>query len=115
MMNHLTKAALVLLILFSLGMLALVILRTDGMASARLAVEAVSGWLLVSRIVVVALVWWFWNPIVQWLFSDREHRARSEANITVYKAQRTKFVLGFIAIELIVVQNIVGAIFSGVL
>ncbi len=114
-MNSLRKAALVLLILFSMGLLALVILRTDGIASARLAVEAVSGWLLVFRLVVVALVWWFWNPIVEWLFSDKEHRARSEANIAVYKAQRTKFVLGFIAIELIVVQNIIGTIFSGVL
>ena len=55
MMDSLRKAALVLLILFSLGLLALVILRTDGMASARLAVEAVSGWLLVFRLVVGAL------------------------------------------------------------
>lgn len=114
-MDRLLKAALVLLILFSLGLLVLVILRTDGMASARLAVEAVSGWLLVFRLVVVALLWWFWNPMVEWLFSDKERTSRSEANIAVYKAQRPKFVLGFIAIELIVVQNVIGAIFSGML
>lgn len=114
-MSSLRKAALVLFILFLLGLLSLVILRTDGMASARLAVEAVSGWLLVFRIVVVVLFWWFWNPIVEWLLSDNERASRSKVNIAVYKAQRTKFVLGFIVIELVVVQNMIGAIFSGVL
>lgn len=114
-MNSLLKAALVLLILFSVGLFALVILRTDGVAAARVAVEAVSGWLLVFRILVVALLWWFWDTIMEWLFSDKHPSPQRKAAIAVYKAQRTKFVLGFIIIELIVVQNVIGAVFSGVL
>ncbi len=114
-MNSLRKAALLLLIFFSMGFLLLVVLGVDGVASARLAIDEVSGSLLVFRLIVVAIVWWFWNPMVEWLFSDNRHTARSEANIAAYKAQRTNFLLGFLAIEIFVVQNVIGAVLSGVL
>lgn len=62
--------------------------------------------LMVLRLTVIGLVWVYWAHICRWLYQDREAPRD-------YLMKRRHFFLGvFLAIELLLIQNVLGRLWN---
>ncbi len=64
------------------------------------AVERISLWLMFARLTLIALAWWYWNPIVDWIY-----KGANRTGVAPLKAKRHFLALFFIVFELVVVQK----------
>ncbi len=71
--------------------------------STKESLESISVWLMLIRLFMIALVWYFWNQIVDWYYSERSQEAAD-----YLKGRRATFTLLFLVIELLLVQNVLG-------
>ena len=90
------------------GLLVLSLLRGGSVSEASDSVNTISGLLFSASVLFGGLVWWFWNPIIVWLMTDKEGQRGSAEAIKVYQAQRNRFAVLLITIEIVLVQNVFG-------
>lgn len=90
-----------------LGIIVMKFMTVDDTQRASDAVNAMKIDLMLVRWVVIAAMWWVWNPLVKWLctYSDGE---RNDKAVAVYQSQRTKVLLLLIVVEVFVAQNAFG-------
>lgn len=69
--------------------------------------ESYRYWLLGFRLLLLAAVWWYWDAVLGWYFGDKNPR-----RLAVLQSRRN-FYIGFLVLaELILGQNIIGAILT---
>lgn len=68
--------------------------------------DSLSWLFLIVRILFGLTVWWFWNPVLDWLMTDKNGHRGSEEIINVYQSQRNRFAVLLIVIEIVLVQNV---------
>lgn len=108
-MKALFKALLLLvgvLLLCSI-VLVFVLPNHENIASAKERLESISVILMLIRLNVIALAWWFWNLIVDWYYGGGSPIAAEHL-----KSRRTTFILLFVVIELLLVQNVLGELWQ---
>ena len=79
----------------------------EGIENARRTLDRVSIWLMAIRLIAMAVVWYFWDDLVDWFYKDGGNDAAR-----YLKARRTNVVLLFVVIELLLVQNVIGELWQ---
>lgn len=104
-----TRSATKLVVLFAAVLLLIAIGATlllpnlDAVASARAGLDRYSVLLMSVRLMVIGLLWFFWMPLMQWLYKSSALKA-----LVYMRSRRNYFALVFIAVELLLIQNVVG-------
>lgn len=100
-----TKFALffvAVLLLIAIGA-TLLLPNLDAVASARAGLDRYSVLLMSVRLMVIGWLWFFWMPLMQWLYKSSAPKASA-----YMQSRRNYFALVFIAVELLLIQNVVG-------
>ncbi len=75
----------------------------SSITSAKKSLESISAWLMLIRLTIIGVVWYYWNRIVDWYYKEHSQEAAD-----YLKGRRTTFTLLFLVIELLLVQNVLG-------
>lgn len=91
-----------LMFLVIMGM-SYVIPRHETLALAREGLEDVGWALMCARLTIIGLCWLYWVPFFEWYY-----KAQSPKTLAYIKSRRNTFAVLFLAIELVLVQNLFG-------
>ena len=99
-------------LLFFIAVLLLVVLSAalllpnlDALASARAGFDRYSVLLMVVRLSVIGLLWFYWVPLMNWLYRNSAPKA-----LEYMQSRRNYFAIVFLAIELLLIQNVLGGL-----
>ena len=99
-------------LLFFIAVLLLVVLAAtlllpnlDAVASARAGLDRYSMLLMVVRLSVIGLLWLYWVPLMSWLYRNSAPKA-----LDYIQSRRNYFAIAFLAIELLLIQNVLGGL-----
>ena len=107
--RHRLRNALKYIALFIVASILVVLLASmilpnhDSIAAAREGLSRYSLVLMSIRLSAIGLLWLYWHPLMRWLYKDRAPKA-----LVHMQSRRNYFVLVFVAVELLLIQNIVG-------
>lgn len=94
-------------LLFATFMVVVILPNHDGLASAKERLENISLLLMIVRSIAIGTLWYFWDRLVDWYFKDGSQLAADHL-----KSRRTTFILLFVVIELLLVQNVLGELWQ---
>lgn len=77
--------------------------NTDALLGVQATLSSYALILMMVRLSVFAVIWWFWNELCEWVYRDRSAEA-----MQYMKGRRHFFLALFVAIELLLIQNVVG-------
>jgi hypothetical protein len=92
-------------------MLTVVFPRREAIADARQSLDSIGNWLLLVRLTLMATVWWYWDTIFEWYFNDTDNASHREA-LAMIKTKRHTIIGLFLAIEIILVQNVLATFWA---
>ncbi len=99
---------IILLVILVIGMIiTFAIPNQDVIRNARASVEYVSWILMCSRLIVIGVAWYFWNDYFKWYYDGKSNEV-----LAYVQSKRTRFLILFLAIEFLLIQNILGAVWS---
>ncbi len=81
-------------------------INAEGIHRAADTLDALRYLLMAARLTLIGAVWYWWQPLVNWLYPP-SIPAWEEKRALAYR-QRNKFALFFIAVEILLVQNLLG-------
>lgn len=84
---------------------ALLLPNLDALASARAGFDRYSVLLMVVRLSVIGLLWFYWVPLMNWLYRNSAPKA-----LEYMQSRRNYFAIVFLAIELLLIQNVLGGL-----
>lgn len=79
----------------------------DAIAAARQGLSRYSFVLMCIRLSIIGLLWLYWHPVMLWLYKDRAPKALAHM-----QSRRNYFVLVFVSVELLLIQNLLGWVWA---
>ena len=95
-------AFIVVLLLVALAA-TLLLPNLDAVASARAGLDRYSMFLMLVRLAVIGVLWLCWVPLMNWLYRNSAPKA-----LAYMQSRRNNFAIVFLAIELLLIQNVLG-------
>ena len=114
-MNKLFQILGLILVVMILSAMLLPMLSVESTSAASDAVSSLSVAFFVLRLSLGVALWWFWNPIVVWLMTDREGIRGSDKAIEVYQSQRSRLAILMIAVEVLLIQGLFASLLRWVI
>lgn len=103
------RSTLKYLVLFAAACLLVILVASvilpnqDSIAAAREGLARYGLLLMCIRLALIGLLWLYWNPLLKWFYKDRAPKALAHL-----RSRRNYFAVVFLAVELLLIQNILG-------
>lgn len=99
--------AMVLLVVLMTAAAWVVIPNQEAVANVANNLESYRYWLLGFRLLLLGAAWWYWDSVLSWYFGDKNPR-----RLAVLQSRRNFYVGFLILAELVLAQNVIGAILT---